>query len=196
MDLLKPLSTLALTLTLILGVSSAAHADSDYTTLRFHSETGVQMYKGGFSSVGQLTMRYRFAENFYADVVGRSGTVHARSQFEDQFYLALAAGPGITTGEAPDGWEFRLSPRVTHVHHATTASWRATPIANMLGDSDGGVEHRTGLELALGVTGSRFGRLGQRRFIWSADVITNLLPSSDVMRYGVGAVVGISLTRN
>ena len=183
----------ALFLCALLGAADDVAAE-EYTTLRFHVETGAQGYSGGVASVGQLTARYRFTPRLYLDIVGKSGQLFARSSYDNQLYLALGAGAGISTGEAPNGWEFRFSPRVTHVHHASTDSWRETPLSNLAGDSDGGVQHRSGVELAAGVTGPQFGSFRSRRFLWSADLLVDFLPSSDEMEFGVGAVVGISLT--
>ncbi len=180
----------------LVGGIADARADQPQTTLRVHVETGAQGSPGGVATLNQLTFRFRFADHFYADAVGKSGHVLGSSNYENQFYVALAIGPGMSTGESLDSWEFRLSPRFTHVHHATTASWRDTPFANALGDSDGGVEHRSGLELALGATAPRLGSIRSYRMIWSADIIGNYLPSSDVMKFGIGAVVGFSLSRN
>ena len=194
--LVAMLGALAFGVVVLTAPKQAMAIEGSDIPLRIHSQLGVQGYTGGVVSVGQLVARYRFADYWYVDAVGKSGSVFGRSGFDDEFYLALAVGPGLSTGEAPEGWEFRLSPRVTHVHHATTTSWKETPLSNLVGDSNGGVEHRTGLEFSVGVTGPRFGSFRERRFIWSADLLANFLPSSEALKLGAGAVFGLSLSRN
>lgn len=180
-------------LVLFFGVQATAAADEDPTPLRLYAESGFQMQSGGASPLGQITGRYRFAEHWYVDVIGKSGAVLTDLSADDQLYLGLGVGPGLSTGEDLDGWELRVSPRFTHIHHATFGSWGDTPFANLAGDSNGGVSHRSGAELAVGVNGPQLGQLGDLRFLWSADAIANYLPSSEPMRFGLGAVLGLSV---
>lgn len=178
------------------GISTAAAAD--HTRLRIHPGVGVQAFPAGIASRFQLTVRYRFLANWYVDVVGMTGGVHSQFGYSgsDQQYSALALGPGYSTGEDREGWEFRVSPRFSHVHHATFESWGDHFWANLTADSDGAVRHRSGAELAIGLTGPRFGQFLGGRFIWTADVVGNFLPSSDEMTYGLGVVLGLSLGRD
>jgi hypothetical protein len=178
---------------LSMGTATQATASEDPEPFRLYADVGVQGFSGGIGSVSQLTGRYRFARHWYMDIVGRSGTVFAGSASADQFYFAMGVGPGFSTGEELDGWEFRASPRVTHVHHASFDSWGETPWSNLAGDSNGGVRHRSGAELAVGVSGPQFGRIGDLRFLWSADVMAGVLPSSEEMKFGAGALLGLSL---
>jgi hypothetical protein len=189
----KRLLALICTLAALLGTPAIAAADEDAAPLRLFVESGFQMQSGGASPLGQLTGRYRFAEQWHVAIIGKSGAVLSELSGGDQLFVGLGVGPGFSTGEDLDGWELRVSPRFTHIHHATFRSWGDTPISNVAGDSDGGVSHRSGAELALGVNGPQFGRLGDLRFLWSVDALASYLPSSAPMRFGVGAVFGLSL---
>ncbi len=181
------------TIVLCFGIQDTAAADAPDAPFRLYVESGFQMQSGGASPLGQVTGRYRFAEHWYVDVIGKSGAVLSDLSADDQLFLGLGAGPGFSTGEDLDGWELRVSPRLTHIHHATFGSWGDTPFANLAGDSNGGVSHRSGAELAVGVNGPQFGQWGDLSFLWSADAIANYLPSSEAMRFGVGAVLGLSV---
>jgi hypothetical protein len=181
------------TLAVFFGGLETAAADEGATPFRLYVESGFQMQSGVASPLGQLTGRYRFADHWYVDVMGKSGAVLADLSGDDQLFLGLGVGPGFSTGEDLDGWEFRVSPRFTHIHHASFKSWGNTPGSNLAGDSNGGVSHRSGAELAVGVNGPQFGQLGDLRFLWNVDALANYLPSSVAMRFGVGAVVGLSL---
>ena len=183
-------------------VAAPAHAElqeqekeQSTTTLSFHPGLGVIAYSGGIASTSRLTARLRLRDHFFVDIVGKSGQLFAEDNLPNHLYLALGVGPGLSTGPGLDRWEVRLSPRFTHVHHASTDSWRATPFKNLTGDSGGGVEHRSGIELALGVTSPAKGSLRNVQMIWSADLLLNHLPSSDPMRNGVGAMISATFTR-
>jgi hypothetical protein len=187
------LQILLSTAVLILASVTPALADA-YTPLRLYTEVGVQAHAGGAGPLGQLTARFRFADHWYIDAVGKSGAVFDGLSSDDQLFLGLAVGPGWSSGEDRLGWELRVSPRLTHIHHASFASWSDTPGSNLAGDSNGGVSHRSGAELAVGVSGPELFRLGDSGVLWSVDVLGNYLPSSEPMEFGAGVVFGLSLT--
>ena len=186
---------IAATAAFVLADIKEAVAQPEFTRFRVHAEAGVKGYPGGGASRLQLTVRYRFVEQWYLDVVGKTGGVHRGLGWagDDHLYNAIAVGPGFSTGEEPDGWEFRISPRFTHIHHTTTDNWRDDYWTNLIADSSGDVEHRSGAELALGVTGPRFFRVLERELIWSGDIMFSVLPTSDIMRFGAGFVLGLSV---
>ncbi len=180
---------------LLLICSSWACATSEpaKTSLRAFVEAGAQVHSQGAGPTTQLSLRYRPTAHLYVDVVGRSGAIIEARDRSDQFYVAMLVGPGLSSGEDFDGWEWRLSPRLSHVHHASWASWGHTPGHNIGGDSAGGVVHRSGFELSAGLSGPQFGEVLGQRILWNVELIGNALPSSATMAWGAGMLMGFSL---
>jgi hypothetical protein len=153
---------------------------------------GAAGHPGGAGTFQQLLVRYAAWPSVHLEVAGRSGHVGPFGP-DDQVYGALALGAGWTTGASQTRHAFRLGARVAHIHHATVSSWRATPIANLLGDSHGGVEHRNGFELVAGFTGAPVGRMGRWTMLWEADGVVGMLPSSTPMRWTAGLMLSFAL---
>lgn len=179
----------------LVALPGIAEADEDYTPFRIYAGVGFQQYPGGGASRFQATVRYRFHEHWYVDAVGMTGGVHRAFDptWSDPLYNAIAIGPGFSNGEQQHGWEWRVSLRGTHVHHAPAQSWRENFWANLIADDSGDVRHRSGAELAAGVTGPRAGDLWDRQLIWSSDVVLSLLPTSEPMFFGAGLVFSFSI---
>ncbi len=198
--MVNPRCVLVLTVALLCfawtGTEDAVAAESELPSVHIHPELGVQTFPPHTASRLQLTSRIRFHDHWFGDLVVMTGGVHQQfssPSMQDHGYGAVALGPGLSSGETPDGWEFRASPRFTHVHHTTYENWRNNFWANMVADSDGDVRHRSGAELALGVTGPRFGELWDRQFVINTDAVVSWLPTSDIMTWGAGLMVGMTL---
>lgn len=147
---------------------------------------------GGTGFGFQSAFRYRFTPTIALDTVGRSVWSPARDAGDDdQFYLALAAGLAWVEADAPSRWATRVSGRLTHVHHATVDSWRDTPGSNLAGDSDGGVEHRSGFELAVGAIAPGFTGLWGQNLRWEIELQAGYLPSSEPFKWTAGLTLGL-----
>jgi hypothetical protein len=151
-----------------------------------------ELAAGGSGLGFQSMFRYRFAPNWSLDTAGRS--VHSVAQDAgdpDQFYLALIIGLGWLEDVPPTEWTLRTSARFTHVHHATVDSWKDTPFANLAGDSDGGVEHRSGAELAVGAVAPMLTDLWGEGLRWEIELQGGVLPSSSHFEWTAGLTVGL-----
>ena len=165
----------------------AAPADSASFTLG--AQLRGDLAAGGGGGGGQLVFGWRLGERLALDAVGRAGYLRAPAHLDDLLALSLALGPAWERALAP-GWRGRATLRLTHVHHASVASWGATPGGNLAGDSSGGVRHRSGLEAALGLVGGDLG--GPRhRFEWSVELSAGWLPSSAELRYTGALAAGL-----
>jgi hypothetical protein len=179
----------------IIFSGATAQAEQEESKLRIYPGFGVQRHSEGWTPRGHLVGRYRFHQRWFVDIVGSTGAVLNNLDGGDQFFVSLAAGPGFSTGENPAGWELRISPRFTHVHHATFSSWADTPGSNIAGDSNGGVHHRTGAQLALGVAGPDLNIFQTLAICWGTEVLADYLPNSSEMAMGAGLMVNFSLRR-
>lgn len=142
----------------------------------------------GFQSI----FRYRFSDRFALDTVGRSTLSWAREPGEaDQLYLALGAGIAWYEREMVHRWSWRAAARLTHVHHASLESWAGTPGLNIAGDSGGGVAHRSGGELAVGVTAPSLTRLWGESLRWEVELQAGALPSSDHFAWTGGLALAL-----
>lgn len=142
----------------------------------------------GFQSI----FRWRFARNFGLDTVGRSTLSTARDPgIPDQFYLALGAGVAWFEREYVNQWSWRAAARLTHVHHAPRESWEDTPGLNLAGDSGGGVQHRSGAELAVGVTAPSLTRLWGESLRWEVELQAGALPSSTHFEWTGGLALAL-----
>lgn len=180
---------------LLASVPGQANENVRNSNLRVWAGAGVHTYSSGSGPTGQLTLRYSPFEHLVVDVTGRSGAVLNHFDGRDTYFGTLLLGAGLSSGMSRQGWQVRLVPRLMHVHHATGASWLDTPGANVAGDSSGGVLHRSGAELGLGVTSPPFGSLGQYSLIWDAEINAGVLPASLEMRRSLGVLFGVSLTK-
>lgn len=171
-------------------------AEQKQRQFRLYSGMVVQRHSGGLTPSGHLVARFRLTEQWFVDVVGTSGAVLDNFDGGDQFFLGLAAGPGFSTGEKPAGWELRISPRLTHIHHASFRSWGDTPAANLAGDSNGGLQHRTGAQLAVGLAGPDINlMIWDLAVLWDVEILADVLPNSPEMGLGAGFGFNFSLRR-
>ncbi|MFN3201074.1 MAG: hypothetical protein ACE366_21920 [Bradymonadia bacterium] len=142
----------------------------------------------------QAGARWRFSESFALDLVGRQGYLSSYEEgLGDHAYVALLAGITWQGADAGDGWTPNVSARLAHIHHATAESWAETPGANIAGDSNGGVEHRSGAELAVGLLGPRLYSGEGWHLRWSVELSGTTLPSSEVMGWSMGLTGGVAL---
>jgi hypothetical protein len=170
-------------------------AQATESKLRLWGAAGAHIHSGGSGPTTQLTLRYQLLEYLVMDATGRSGTVLINRDGQDPYFAALLIGAGVSTGRLLHNWELRLTPRFMHVHHAPGQSWLDTPGANLSGDSSGSVVHRSGAELAMGVTFPATGAIGPYRLLWSAELNAGLLPSSEEMARSIGFLIALSLAR-
>lgn len=149
---------------------------------------------GGRGIGTHLALRYRLLDWLDLDLAGRGLLATAWDDTDDdELYVALVAGLAYAPLADVDRYAPRAALRFIHVHHATTQSWRDTPIANIAGDSDGGVRHRSGLEVALGLQGPRLFDLWDSAGRLDFELSGSMLPSSDFFRYTVALAIGLTL---
>jgi len=163
-------------------------------TLAYGLRPELSAQGGGLGT--QAAYRYRFAYGLAFDAVGRGGISRARVDAgADQFYLALGAGLGWESAAGLTDWSPRAALRFTHVHHATLESWKGTPGANLAGDSDGGVLHRSGAELALGLVAPELTDLWGQSLRWELELTGGILPSSEHFAWTTALVASFALDR-
>lgn len=149
---------------------------------------------GGRGIGTHLTLRYRLLDWLDLDLAGRGLLATAWDDTDDdELYVALVAGLAYAPIADVDRYAPRAGLRFIHVHHATTQSWSDTPIANIAGDSDGGVRHRSGLEVALGLQGPRLFDLWDSAGRLDFELSGSMLPSSDYFQYTVALAIGLVL---
>jgi hypothetical protein len=136
---------------------------------------------------GQAAFDYSFFPNFGVDIQGRAGGLWADKGQENSLYLALAVGIFYLSGRDLLRWNWRVGLRVNHVHIASLDSWGKTPWENLSGDSNGGVRHRTGAELAIQLDAPAWIRLGHSAVRWGFQLNASLLPSSEMLSWSVNA---------
>lgn len=68
-----------------------------------------------------------------------------------------------------------------------------SPCSNITGDSHGGVHHRTGVQLALGVAGPDRNIFPRLALCWGVEVLADYLPNSPEMGVGAGLMFNFSL---
>lgn len=177
--------------TLILAPSFASGAPSNW---RLSGGVRAEAAAEGGLGGGQLGARWRFAESWGLDLVGRTGYLSAYNaeDGDDHAYLGLLAGVSWLMAEG-DHWSPALGLRFAHIHHAPLGSWRHTPGANLAGDSNGGVRHRSGAELALSVAGPTLYQSPGWRVRWHLEATGGALPASEMMAWMAGLTIGLTV---
>lgn len=145
----------------------------------------------GIGTVHQASVRYHLVWGFSLELVGRSGTIfYDTSDFgRNQFYVAFVPGVSWALFSSESGWEGRLSARFTHVHHTSIDNWAKDPFGNILAQTGTDVEHRSGAELALGLT-YKAASIGSWYFTLEAEAFVMHLPTSPVMEWTGGVMIG------
>jgi len=106
---------------------------------------------------------------FALELIGSGGVSAARGEEPNNIWIRLALGLRV---ERTDAWGLRPygALRVVHIHFAKAETWRDYPGASLLGDSSKGLDHRSGLGLAGGLSygfgGSRFRFFGELEPSW------------------------------
>ncbi len=191
-----PLLRLASSTALLTAALALTPAPASANEMTISLGLGGQLSAGGAGGTGSSGFRYRFTDRFGVQVAGQVGhlTATGASGEDDQLFLGLAVGPMLSTGTAPHGWEGLAFLHLTHVHTASVASWERTPGANLAGDSSGGVHHRSGLELGLGVIGPALADHGEgTHVVWEADLIGAVLPSSEPLAWTMALRLSLAL---
>ncbi len=179
-------------------VEAAQASDEGIGKVRVDVAFAPFVAKGGVDLRGESRFRYRIHPLLDLAVQGRAGMLRADSDAKDrdtldQPTLSLAAGAVVHTRPARDTWEFAGSLLLAHVHHATLASWKRTPAANLAGDSAGSVRHRSGLEVFAAATAPAIAQLGDYGLLLGADACFTWLPTSPALQTSAGVRITLGL---
>lgn len=118
---------------------------------------------------GSLGAGVPLGKLFALELIGSGGVSAARDDEPNNIWIRLALGLRV---ERTDAWGVRPygAFRIVHIHFAKAETWRDYPGASILGDSSKGLDHRSGLGLAGGVSygmgGSRFRIFGEIEPSW------------------------------
>lgn len=118
---------------------------------------------------GSIGAGFPLGKLFALELIGSSGVSFARDDEPYNIWIRLALGLRV---ERTDAWGFRPygALRLLHIHFARAETWRDNPAASILGDSSRGLDHRSGLGAAGGVSygigGSRFRVFGEVEPSW------------------------------
>lgn len=149
-----------------------------------------QVVAGASGPAGQLAVRYHVLDDFAVEALGRSG--YAFADADDVLFVGLLAGFAYAPAADAADWAPRVGARLAHIHHATVESWGDQPFANLAGDSSSTVQHRSGLEIAVGASAPRWLPVGAWATGLDLELTGGWLPSSDVMEWNVSLGVGLS----
>ena len=164
--------------------------------LHVRSDVGGMAHTAHGSAFGQIAARYDITDHVFVDAAGRTGAALRTFPDQDQLYVALLSGVGLSTGHWLDAWKLHVSARFAHIHHASVESWGETPGANIGGTSSGGVEHRSGAEFGLGTQGpALYVADGGFTVGWNAELLAQWLPASPELSWGLGGMLGLNHTR-
>lgn len=180
------------------GAAVATDADDGIGRARVDISLAPFVAKGGVDVRGESRFRYRIRPLIDLVAQGRAGMLRADSDAKerddlDQLTLSLAAGAVVHTRPARDRWEFAGGLLLAHVHHATLASWKRTPGANLAGDSTGSVRHRSGLEVFVAATARPIAQLGDYALLLGGDACFTWLPTSPALQTSAGIRITLGL---
>ncbi|MGM0555208.1 MAG: hypothetical protein ACQEVA_02420 [Myxococcota bacterium] len=155
---------------------------------RLEIQQGAHVMRAGLGPGGGPLVSYEIWRHLQVDAGFRYGGIFPLfGDFDRQFYLGGIAGLALTTGAAPEGWEFRLGGRYARLHHAPWASWAQTPFANFVGA--GGATGAHGAEVVVGATktagqGFEFGDM-----LFSMSARAGYFPNSVEVNWIAGVVL-------
>ena len=157
---------------------SSVHA----AEFRTHSLLGGIRLDSTDSAVGggaQLQYRWHHSPSLSVDASGGIGYLNqAKTSWEeDHSSLLLTIGPSWHVHRSQQ-IDVYLGLRFLHLHHATLNSWLQTPVANMIGDSAGGVLHRSGLGTTLGLNRVLLTLPTRHIIMWENEISLQWIPSS------------------
>lgn len=157
--------------------------------IRFDST--IQSLGGG----AQIQYRWHHSSLFAIDATGGVGYL---SHLKDQPWNSAQASIFLCIGPS---WHVSYSTttniyagaHVLHLHHASVQSWMSTPLANMIGDSAGGVLHRSGFGAKVGFDKILIELPSGNLLSWENEITLQYIPSSSEYNIFGSIMTGIRL---
>jgi hypothetical protein len=101
-------------------------------------------------AVGSLQVVLPLIHYASLELMGSAGYVRGDGSSPDDMWLRLGLGARIE--DTHRAFRPYGSLRFVHIHYATAETWKDYPVDSLLGSSSAGLQHRSGMALAFGVS--------------------------------------------
>jgi hypothetical protein len=104
------------------------------------------------AATGSLVVVLPLLRYLALELMGSAGYVRGDGASPDDGWLRLALGARVEDSHASRGFRPYGSIRFVHIHYATAETWKDHPADSFLGSSAAGLQHRSGMAAAGGVS--------------------------------------------